>query len=200
MPTGYTAELNRGEQSFEDYVWGVARGFGALVMMRDEPQGAPIPDEFRPSDYHEKKLKAAQEALAALDRLTLVEASKRALAEREAEVARRNKYREERAEIRARYEAMLEQARAWVPPTADHVGLKETMVEQLERSIEFDCSDIYPDDPPVLLAQDWLDNERQGLLRDVEYHAAEDAKEIERARMRTAWVRALRESLEAVPA
>ena len=45
MPTGYTAGILEGE-TFEQYALQCAKAFGALVMMRDEPSDAPIPDQF----------------------------------------------------------------------------------------------------------------------------------------------------------
>lgn len=54
MPTGYTANVPDGI-TFEQFVWQCARGMGALVMMRDEPTGAPIPERFEPSDYNAKR-------------------------------------------------------------------------------------------------------------------------------------------------
>ena len=47
MPTGYTAPIKDGI-SFNDFMWGCARAFGALIMMRDDPPGTPIPERFEP--------------------------------------------------------------------------------------------------------------------------------------------------------
>ncbi len=63
MPTGYTADIAKGI-TFQQYAWSCARAFGALVMMRDEPSDAPIPEAFTPSDYHVKALAEARAKLA----------------------------------------------------------------------------------------------------------------------------------------
>lgn len=65
MPTGYTANVHDGI-TFEQFVWQCARGMGALVTMRDEPTGAPIPERFEPSDYNAKRLQEAKDELVRL--------------------------------------------------------------------------------------------------------------------------------------
>ncbi len=50
MPTGYTDAVKDGI-TFDQFVLGCARGMGALVMMRDEPSGTPIPERFEPSRF-----------------------------------------------------------------------------------------------------------------------------------------------------
>ena len=60
MPTGYTDRIYRGvETSFRTFMLECARGFGALVHLRDEP-GAPIPDVIPPSDYYAVALAKAR--------------------------------------------------------------------------------------------------------------------------------------------
>lgn len=197
MPTGYTAGLYEGEQTFEEFVWRVARGFGALVSMRDAPEDAEIPEEFEPrTEYHDRALAEAKITLAKLDALTPDQADAEAEAEYKAQVAKRELETEKQAGIRERYEGMLAEVEAWEPPTADHIALKETMIQQLRQSIDFDCGgmDHWPAIEP-LDGQSWVEQQRERAERDLTYHAAEREKEIQRARSRTAWVQALRESL-----
>ena len=59
MPTGYTAKLMEQGQTFPEFIMSCARAFGALIMMRDDPANAPIPEKFEPSDYHVRALKKA---------------------------------------------------------------------------------------------------------------------------------------------
>lgn len=195
MPTGYTAGLYEGEQSFEDFVWRVARGMGVLITMRDAPQDAPIPDHFEPSDYHEKALAEAKATLRRLSTLSEADAEAEAIAHYEEVVERQREAEERTAALRQRYEDMLERVQAWEPPTADHVGLKDYMIEQLTQSIEFDCGGRGFDPPRRRTAQEWVEEQQAGAEYDVTYHAAEHAKEVERAEGRTAWVQALRDGL-----
>lgn len=196
MPTGYTSELYDGkEQSFHEFVLSCARNFGALIEMRDEPLDAPIPDAFTPSDYHVTALAKAQ---AEYDRLigmsddeATVEANRLA-DEWDAKLADQEATRVAR---KARYEAMLSDVQAWRPPTSEHKGLKDFMIEQLTESIRFDCS-TYEYPSPTRDGGDWRYEALAKARRDIEYHTVEHAKDVFRAAERTAWVRALRESLE----
>lgn len=199
MPTGYTAKLYEGEQSWEEFAWGCARAFGALVTMRDDGADAPIPDEFAPSDYHEKALAEAQARVAELGALTMERARMEADADYMGALSRHTKTLADHREKRKRYAAMLKLAEAWEPPTADHVRFKEFMCEQLRESIDFDTNNDYLTTPQRATPLEWLEREQESAHRDVGYHAAEHAKEVERAITRTAWVQALRGSLTPEP-
>ncbi len=199
MPTGYTAKIAEG-QTFEDFVFAAARAMGALIMMRDDPLDAPIPDEFKPSNHHIEGLQHAKDRLAALDAMS----PKEAKAAADAAFEKQTKEAAERLvkvrEERAAYEAMLAQVRDWEPPTPDHVGVKDFMAEQIESSIKFDCDSTesyYAKDGAAerLSGVAWRMKEREKAEWSIAYHTKEHDGEVERAKGRTAWVKALRESL-----
>jgi len=193
MPTGYTGDIYDGKDvSFEDFVWTCARAFGALVTMRDEPTGAPIPEEFKPSDYHVKGLKEAQARLADVEAWDYSRADAEARSNHRADVERYEKWVLENQRRRQDYGLMLIQVKDWTPPTPDHDGLKELMAEQLEKSIEFDCGD--PHRPTMLHGSTYHRQEADKARRDIEYHTEHHTKEVQRANERTQWVRALRDS------
>ena len=195
MPTGYTIDLYEGKEvTFEEFVMKCARAFGALISMKDEPLDAPIPERLNPSDYHLREL------VIAWQRLAEVESWDEEQAEREAERAYQEAVYEhdkkiiEQASIRERYEEMLNRVRAWTPPTPEHEDLKRFMIEQLEKSIEFDCGHI-PDEPKRLLGAEYKQQEIEKALHDIEYHKREYEDEIKRTHERNEWLKALRESL-----
>lgn len=201
MPTGYTSDIYEDKEvTLRDFILRCARGMGALVMMRDDPLDAPI-REFEPSDYHAKAIAATRARLDALADMRADEI------ERQAEGAHAKAFdlwrqrRDERLVLRDRYEAMLNEVKAWQPPTPDHEGLRKFMVEQLEESIRFDCSSKF-DEPPVREPTGaWFTQQVQKAQHDLDYHVEENAKEVARTAERNAWVRALKESLpSAVPA
>lgn len=193
MPTGYTAAI-AGGITFREYALGCARAFGALIMMRDEPQDAPIPERFEPSDWHADELQNASERLVRLRLMSPAEAAVAAKQEYDEAVAHDNKYAQERAALRAKYEAMLGQVLAWQPPTPDHVELKTFMEQQLRESITWDCTH-FGDGPQRMTGKEWLDKAIAKAQYDIEYHTRQHAEEIERVRGRNAWIKALRESL-----
>lgn len=194
MPTGYTAPIADGI-SFEKFIWGCARAFGALVMMRDDPQDAPIPERFEPSDYHAQALKELRATLNAFDAMSHDGAEQAAIADYNKVCAYRAERVAEKEALRNKYQAMLEQVRGWTPPTPDHQGLKDFMEKQIIESIDFDCR-VYPEDAPrQKVGTDWLSEQVAETRRLIAYHEKEHAKEIERTESRNRWIAALRASV-----
>lgn len=196
MPTGYTACIGEGAD-FHAYIMGCARAFGALVTMRDEPGDAPIPEAFEPSDYHAKAIVEAEKRLDELDRMSLEMAALAAQGDYAEAVRHNNEAIARNDQLRARYTAMLTHVGAWKPPTPDHEELKKFMREQIESSLEFDCSNTYylTHGPVKLTAMEWRSAEVQKARKDIAYHSKEHAAEVGLAHTRTDWVKALRESL-----
>jgi hypothetical protein len=193
MPTGCTADIAKGI-TFEQFIMGCARNFGACITMRDDPHDAEIPDEFKPSDYHDKELAKANRRLAGLMALQPDVIEKRAAAaQKKALAAYRKRMRDDKA-LCDGYNEMLSKVRAWVPPTPDHRGLKDFMIEQIESSMKFDCH-LDRETPAELTAEAWYAEETRSAQWDVNYHKEHGEKERERCRERTQWVRQLRASL-----
>lgn len=192
MPTGYTAKIKEG-QTFNEFILGCARAFGALIEMRDEPGDAVIPESFAPSNYHNDKRKLAEVELIEIRNMSAEEVKKAAkLAYLDAKEDYDSRARE-RNELKKRYAAMLVEVTKWEPPTPDHQGLKEFMVQQLSESIKFDC---YEYEPPIeQSADDWYKDRLSASERSVAYHREEYRKEIERAGSRSEWLKKLRDSL-----
>lgn len=194
MPTGYTEAIGRGV-SFKEFVLLCARGMGALITMRDDPWDAPIPDEFKPSDYHQKELVKAQDRLTILNSLSLAAADKMVQDAYMDALRSHEDSRQKNRELESKYREMLRRVEAWEPPTPDHQGLKKFMMEQINQSIDFDCG-YNPKRPTLKSPQDWLTEEKGNALRDIEYHTREKEAEERRSAERTKWVQALKKSLE----
>lgn len=196
MPTGYTAPVADGKVTdFAEFAWQCARAFGALVMLRDD-SNATIPDEFKPSPYYAESVRKAQAELERVRALTPAEADAEAQREYDDAVARNAQYAAERAETRKRYECMLAEVEAWVPPSPDHVEMKNFMREQLADSIRHDCSDLglYAD-VKRKPGKAWHSDKLAAAERDVAYYTRNLAEELERVAGRNRWLRQLRDSL-----
>lgn len=195
MPTGYTSSIEDGI-SFEKFVLQCSRAFGALIMMRDEPTDAPIPDEFLPSDYHLKEAEKAKTKYHMLNYFSIDSAQERIKKEYEEAMKEWDDRVRHKLNLKLKYEQMLDKVRDWEPPTSEHYGLKEFMIQQITESIKWDC-EIYEQYKPVLEtnAVKWIDEQKAKHLKDLEYHEAEYAKEVDRSKNRTEWVRALKKSL-----
>lgn len=139
MPTGYTAAI-KDDISFNQFVWGCARGMGAFVMMRDEPSDAEIPQQFDPNNYHYLAIISAKEELLKVHNMTVDECNKASAAAHKKEVASNRKYIKASDDLKIKYESMLAKVLSWKPPTPDHVNFKDFMIEQIQSSIKFDCN------------------------------------------------------------
>lgn len=199
MPTGYTASVADGEiTDLRTFALQCARGMGALIMMRDEPWDAPIPNQFEPSTYNAERLAEAKAERAWLYGLTEEKAAAEARAEFDRKTEAKRKWFAEREQQRKRYDAMIAQVEPWQGAPE---GLKEFMLDQLRRGREFDCPDrdTYWDEPELLSGAEWRAKKLEQVQRDIEYHAVEDAKERERTESRNAWIAQLRAALPPEP-
>lgn len=198
MPTGYTAAINDGI-SFKDFAMNCARAFGACVTLRDEAGGGEvIPDRFEPSSYNLEALNKARSQLSAVLEMTPEEDERAAGKGYDDAETHRVMRIAEMAEQRRKYEAMLAAVRSWSPPTPEHVEYHAFMKSQIEQSIDFDCKTSYYETPtPRLTGPQWREQRLADLNRDISYHSKGHADEVRRAEQRTAWVQALRRSLEA---
>ena len=195
MPTGYTADIKDGI-TFEQYAMNCARAFGALISMRDESSDTPIPEQFKPSDYHEKALLKAEIELKSLELITSVEADREAKENNERREKSRLKSLSENIALKEKYTSMLESAVSWQPPTDDHKDLHKFMVDQIEKSIEHDCSgDFYAKPEKQLSGEQWLSQQVESAKKNIDYHRKGQAEEIARTDSRNSWLQSLRESL-----
>lgn len=196
MPTGYTAGVQDGSiTDFASFAMLCARAFGATIDMRDDPLDKPIP-EFKPSMYHAEQLPDYHKRYYELIHMSLDECEAAAQKEYDDAVSRWAEREDRRWRERTRYQAMIDCASAWVPPTPDHNRFKDFMLEQLNESLEFDCGGEHDKQPVKKSATDWLLNAIKSCEWHIAYHEEHHAAEIERVAKRNAWVRALRESLQ----
>ena len=190
MATGYTADLPK---TFPEFAMRCARAFGALVEMHEMPLDAPIPESFKADNYHDKRLKEANDRLAVVINWTDRRAEQEALKSYEKALKAWELNGQKNAALRRKYDDMIADVKSWTPPTTDHVALKVFMIQQLEESRKFDCEGY--DKPKQMTARAYKMQEVRSLTHDVEYHTEHQGEEQARAEKRTKWVRDLRESL-----
>ena len=197
MPTGYTADVGDGKVTeFRDFALRCARGMGALIMMRDDPMDAPIPDEFKPSMHC---LEVAEETDAEIRELEDADSeSLAAMAEADftESFVQWTQRRLNRKQQQQRYETMLGKVYSYQPPSPEHEGFKDFMREQLAESIRFDCSGQFDDRPQRLSAKEWKEKKLQELRQRRESSHKMHLEEVERTASRNLWIKQLRESLQ----
>lgn len=195
MSTGYTCNIKDGI-SFKTFALNCARAFGACIDLRDEPGGGEIiPDRFVPSDYHLNEINEVQQKLDELNAMTPEEWDRCAAKDYDdAETERVMRFCEIK-DFRVKYESMLKQVQEWIPPTEDHEALHQFMIDQITDSIQHDCSGYYDTPTVQRTGEEWAIKMRKNLEHQLNYHTQEYAEEVASAERKTAWVTALRESL-----
>lgn len=196
MPTGYTSDIEKGI-SFEQFVLRCARAFGACVTMRDDAHDTKIPNVFKPSPYHQEEIKTSEKKLKTIKKMTPKQCEEAAVRDYNKQVRENNYSIKKNEDLKAKYEAMIEEVQKWVPPSPDHTGLKTFMIEQLTTSITHDCDTDYyrKNKPKQSNGEQWKAKELKELTEDIKYHTQENQKEVDRCRDRSIWVQLLKKSL-----
>lgn len=195
MGTRYTCKIQDGI-TFEKFAMGCARAFGACIDMKDDPSDKEIP-EFEPSKYNEQASCEARQKLCDLEIMSIDTADKRAKEEFDKAMSNHNERIKEKIEMKEKYGNMLVRAQAWNPPTKEHSGLRDFMIQQIEDSIKFDCDIEYDrkNIPERKTTSEWLEDNKDRATRDIEYYDKEQEEEIARVQSRNEWVKQLRNSL-----
>lgn len=199
MATGYVHPVADGKiTTLREFALGCSRGMGALVMMRDDPSGTPIPRQFEPDlgHYHDS-LACAEQRLADLVALDTIEQRTAARNKEYNDREEGAKQRDAAARVEIdRVKAMRDKVVAW---TGAPEGIKEFMLEQIDRSLK-GAEDYREVDylPPVKTVAEWYDDAFRKAAQEVgrvhEYIAAEKARTAGRNR----WLEQLWASLESV--
>ena len=197
MPTGYTHNIENDDFTFEDFALSCAKAFGACISMRDLPINIPIPDEFKVEPYYQDKISETQKQIEKHSSLTLEEWNKLCDKDFEQKESRRIESLNKNIKLFDNYNKMLDKVKAWQPPSKEHVGLKEFMINQIQESIDFDCDIEYYSTPNTKDSIDVFKSETMGkLYKDLEYYAKNNEEEINRVSQRNVWIKQLRESLK----
>lgn len=195
MPTGYTAKVEDGTVTeLRDYMLICACAFGALIMMRDEPMDAPIPEKFEADTrYYDEKIAVVTKELSRIAALSADEALTESLAANN-EIRRLHREAQNADYLRLdRHRAMAEKVSAWTPPTPEHVEYKTFMLQQLEVSSQWLGSKR--DLLPLSIGEAWRHERLADLAHELAYSTKSRAEEIERAAGRQKWLDDLRASL-----
>jgi hypothetical protein len=197
MPTGYTSIIEeRDNVSFNEFVWRCARAFGALIMLRDDPLDAPVPERFEPSDYYDKSLKEVEIDIQRLESLTSAERTAEGERLKIDAIKRGEEWLARDARTNARYNTMLAKVAAWQPPTSEHEGLKEFMSQQLTTSISSTkYIEAQLEGYRTKAAGEFFADVLSSARRRRTYLIEERQKEIDRTNGRNEWAAQLRQSV-----
>lgn len=191
MVTGYTAPIVSKEGiSFNDFVLHCSKAF--IIRMKE--RSGDVPEKFECSNYHLKRTEEAKKKYEEFTQLSEEDKKK----QWQEEINKIKKSLKESnlktLEAKEKYEDMLIKVRQWTPPTKDHQGLKDFMIQQIESSIEYDIhffKRTYIKDYNT-----WINEKIEKLNNDISYHTNKYRKEVKRVNEMNEWIKKLRESLK----
>jgi len=193
MPTGYTAKLMEEGQTFQEFIMGCARAFGALIDMRDAPHDDPVPEKLEPSSWHAKRLIETKETWARLKSMNDLE--KEAFGQSRKDEAIKQEH-ESFGRCHAedlRLANMEAQVKAWIHPTPDHKELRDFMLQQINISKHRRESSMGTIQRKPAIA--YYVEAISRASSDITYHTEGNAEEIARADGRNEWLQQLRASI-----
>jgi len=202
MPSGYTAGVIEGKiTTFEQFGKLCGKAMGAMIHMRDDSLDEPYyPDKV--NNYHIKTIEKLENEIT--DNLSDEEIIKleteKILKDIDYE-ERTLKDKENKLKILNEF---LEKAKAYIPPTSEHEGIKDFMIKQLQETINWDCDfswnkerleklkvDLKNIDPKLVKKAN-----KEKIEKDIQYHKEQLEKEIKRVNDRNEWVETYFKSLE----
>lgn len=205
MPTGYTAGILDGTTtSFPQFAKLCMRAFGATIHLRDES----LDHEYEPrtpSDYHQKEIAKAKQLLIGAEK----HSDKEIIETRKSELETSKEYHlgaiEKAKKATTDLEIILADAKNWQPPTPEHNGIKEFMIDQIEKTIDFDCKTKYHDEKLIEIKTELsslnANSIRKQMIekanKELAYHNLEYSKDVERCEQSNKWVSDLLGSLKA---
>ena len=186
-------------QTFPEFLMCCARAFGPLISMRDADTDTPIPEKIAMPSYHTKALEEAHAELARLKGMTTAEKKAIGEADKKREIEYHTAAIERRKEENARLNDMVARITAWTPPSSDHEGLKQFMLQQIGISYhrESDYHERALEAAKVKTVRSYYTDLVEAAVASIKYHLDHVEEEKKSNTASNDWLRLLRESLPA---
>lgn len=203
MPTGYTAGILDGKiTTFPQFGKLCMRAFGATIHLRDESLDTEY-EQRLPSDYHLKEAEKAKQLILDAETLTDEVIFDAKMAELETSKKYHLEAIEKAKKASISLNKILLEVRKWQPPTDEHTGIKEFMIDQIIKTLNFDCKTNYHDEALVEIELKKVSitpsEIRKEILADAKEkfsrHSLEYLKEVERCEKANKWVNDFLESV-----
>lgn len=197
MPTGYTADIVN-DQSFEDYVLGCARAFGACLHQQDNDL-AEKPKLQEINLYYTNRIEETEQQLNTFNKMSHKDQVDWGQEEKSRQLHSINESLEKKKTLLIKYNIMLDKVNSWIPPSKDHVEFKKFMISQIEDSINWDCSTNYYTVEysriKDMIPLEFYNAMVSQLNKDLLYYKEQLHKEETRTLERNFWIKSLYESL-----
>ena len=203
MPTGYTAYIEDGEiTTGKDFLLLCSRAFGVAVGLKDEPLSVPTPTKFEPSMYHKEKLEEAKRELENFQKLNNDEILSLMKKSHEKNTKDCLRYANDLIERNAKYTKVRAEVERWIPPTANHKGIKEFALEQIDMcTASQECIDEYISeskrgfDGSERAIEEYAETVLCDLQFEIDYHQRGWESEVKGAEEKTEFMRLFIDSL-----
>lgn len=194
MPTFYTAPIEDKDLTLKEFMQLCTSNF---VLGNENLPFGEWPEYAEPSEREMDDLDSALQEMRELLTLTLEEMEIKAKQSYDNEVAYRNKQLERSDKLEKRYNKMLKLIEAWKPPTPEHEGFKDFMLNQIKISLESDTLRDYFTKYPIkkLSGQEWMNQRAESIGEDAKRAIEGQIKEITRTAYRNKWLKELKESI-----
>ena len=201
MPTEYTAGILDGKtKDFKQFAKICSKAF--LIHLREEP----FDDEYKervPTDYHTKAIAEAKQTLKDVEKLKDIDIIKNEKERLLKEIEYSKKQKVKKEENYFKMKSFLQKARNYEPPTEKHTGIAEFMIEQLTKTIDFDCKGYFYTEQiekqkqqlKKINADDIRSDLKIQATKDIAYHTKKNEEEHKRCRETNKWYRDFIESL-----
>lgn len=193
MPTIYTLGILDGTtKDFTQFAKHCSRAF--MIHLRDEP----INSEYKKREVYDYHIKAIEKAKAELKQANSLSDEELIIREKNRliEVKKYHLESKEKDELnKIKLNLFLEKAKRYVPPTENHQDIANFMIEQLEKTIEFDCNSNYHIEELKTIdskiekvnADDIRSEIRVKATKDIAYHTKEHKADVKRCKEYNKW-------------
>ena len=196
MPTGYTAGILDGKTTtFPQFAKQCMRAFGASIHLRDEPSDSEF-TERTPSNYYKEQIEKAKQVLESVPTLSDDEIinSRKIQLEKEKENCLQ-KIEKSKVDSKNLNDILIE-INNWQPPTSEHFGIKDFMVDQIKETIGFDCNAKYYVESLekielqllTLVASEIRTDLIEKAKKDFEYNTKNFNEDVERCNQSNKWI------------
>ena len=200
MPTVYNKALSEGDQSFEDFMIGIARNHGLMGFMREEPFEAGLPDKIEVPQEIIEQIFDYEELIPELESRTPEQIVFEWERKKAADIKSLKAQIKNRTDIVARARAMRVSIINWEPPTEHHemlvkIALDQTgdLIDEMSgiASLEAQIREINNSDP-LEMHNAVLVHTKRELKRLENQLGAEKVN----TKAKTDWIQALKSSLK----
>lgn len=182
MPTAYTAQLIDENLDFKTFTLLCARAMGACVMLRDEPLSVlpTLENIHRNSQYYEHKIIELENKVEYLENLSKEAQIAYGQKEIDKAIARTNELNAQRTVENEKLMTMKHKVSSWIPPTKDHIGLQNFMLQQLDISLDKIPYRSEVESDPIIQYKKDLAEAKSSKFYNEERHKEEKQRSLER--------------------